>query len=187
MCAKHAAQFDQATINASNAVAPCPLACTISGLTSISVSSGTVCISRPMAMTTCATAAMSAGGAPRKPASSLAVRRLCNASTICLSSASTGKSFTSPSASTQMPPRPSSNTVPQPGSRLAPTISSIPFGDIFSTRAPSSAMPGAARLTFSTNVSQAARSALSSARFKMTPPASVLCDSAAACAFSTTG
>ena len=83
MCAKHAAQFDQATISASNAVAPCPLACTISGLTSISVSSGTVCISRPMAMTTCATAAMSAGGAPRKPVSSLAVRSLCNASTIC--------------------------------------------------------------------------------------------------------
>ena len=47
-----------------------------------------------------------------------------------------------------MPPRPSSSTVPQPGSRLAPTISSMPFGDIFSTSAPSSVTSGAARLTF---------------------------------------
>src|SRR5262249_6757760 len=68
------------TISASSAVAPCPLACTISGLTSISVSSGTVCISRPMAMTTRATASMSAGGAPRKPARTLAERSLRSAS-----------------------------------------------------------------------------------------------------------
>ena len=39
------------TIRASSAVAPWPLACTISGLTSISASSGTVCISRPIAIT----------------------------------------------------------------------------------------------------------------------------------------
>ena len=77
--------------------------------------------------------------------------------------------------------------MPQPGSRLAPTISSMPFGDIFSTSAPSSVTSGAARLTLVIIVSQAARSAASSARFSITPPASVLCDSAAACAFSTTG
>src|SRR5258708_35265127 len=50
-----AAQFDQATINASNAVAPCPLACTISGLRSISLSSGTAYIRRPRATPTCHT------------------------------------------------------------------------------------------------------------------------------------
>ena len=89
--ASRVAQFAQATINASSAVAPCPLACTISGLTSISISSGMVCISRPIAMTACATASMSAGGAPRTPASSLAERSLRSASTICSSSASTGQ------------------------------------------------------------------------------------------------
>ena len=77
-----------------------------------------------------------------------------------------GSNCTSPSASTQMPPRPSSSTVPQPGSRLAPTISSMPFGDIFSTSAPSSVTSGAARLTLCIIASQAARSAASSARFK---------------------
>src|SRR5689334_10528140 len=101
---------DPKTISASSAVAPCPSACTISGLTSISVSSGTVCISRSIACTTGMTASTSAGGAPRTPASSLAERSLPSASRIRLASAPLGSSCTSPSASTQMPPSPSRST-----------------------------------------------------------------------------
>src|SRR5580704_6111529 len=73
-----------ATINASKAVAPCPLACTISGLTSISVNVGTVRINRPIAITVCTTASTSAGGAPRIPAKSFAERSLLRASRICV-------------------------------------------------------------------------------------------------------
>src|SRR5262249_17298321 len=77
---------DQATISASSAVAPCPSAWTISGLTSISVNAGTVCISRSIACTTRTTDSTSVGGAPRTPASSFALRSLPSASRISAAS-----------------------------------------------------------------------------------------------------
>jgi hypothetical protein len=43
----------------------CPLAWTIRGLTSNSINADTVCINRPIAKTTPATASMSASGPPR--------------------------------------------------------------------------------------------------------------------------
>src|SRR5262249_51508477 len=70
------------TTRAWRAVAPSPRAWTISGLTSISTISGQVCIKRPRTSTACATASTSAGGAPRKPVSSLAARSRCSAATI---------------------------------------------------------------------------------------------------------
>ena len=64
-------------------------------------------------------------------------------------------SCTSPSASTQMPPRPSISTGPHCASRTAPTTSSRPLAAMVSTSTPSSTRPGAWRAMLSCSRCQA--------------------------------
>src|SRR5262249_39642449 len=111
----HKSSLQPVTISASTAVTPSPLAWTKSGLISISLISGTVRISRPTRAAVRASASTSAGGAPRNPWSSFAVRSLNSSSAIAGSGRSGGSRRTSPSASTQMPPRPTSTTGPHCG------------------------------------------------------------------------
>src|SRR5579885_1885702 len=131
------------TISASTTVRPWPAGWTMTGLRSISATaSAWSAAKRDSAAISSASAARSAGGAPRTPSSTAAPFSSAIRSSASSRPSGTGAKATSFSTSTWMPPSPTISIGPKSASRVTPRMISVPRRAMAWTSTPSIRAPG---------------------------------------------